>query len=252
MPAGRLGAIAGPIFVGPLHCGISVRSMKPYRSKRKGKGPPDAATIWELRRRLRDAFRRYRVDRAQCPPTATELRRDVSEVVRAAQNFVKTPSFDLADKLLRRLELDGNTQAAVRKWLRVLPADWIRVKRELRDWYAKHALPGEPTRATLIQIALIDPKNLAPESGRWRDPALFRLVSVLVPLWCEVTGRAAGPLSDNWGKDGRQFFFADWLEEMLRLMGFPAPPRERILDSVRPSGSRRRKKKPPSVKRRKA
>ena len=31
------------------------------------------------------------------------------------------------------------------------------------------------------------------------------------------------------GKDGKQFLFADWLEEMHRLVGFEAPPRGRIL-----------------------
>jgi hypothetical protein len=204
--------------------------MKPYRSKRKGKGPPDAAAIWELRRRLRDAFRRYRVDCAQGHPTATELRKDVAEVVRAARNFIKTPSLELADKLLDRLELDWNTQAAVRKWLGVRPL-WSRYKRELRNLYAKCALPGKPALCTLIQIARIDPKNLAPEPGSWRDPVLFRLVFVLAPLWEEVTGRTAAQSKDRI-EQSKEFPFAEWLEDMHRLIGFEPPPRGRVLDIV--------------------
>lgn len=262
MPAGRLGAIPGPVWTrnlddtvvmrSSLSYAVNMRSLKPYRSARKVKKQPDATAISEWRRRLRDAFRRYQVDCAQGHPTATELRKRVAEIIKAARRFIESPTPDLADKLLECLELDWNAQAAVRKWLGVRPADWIRFKRELRDLYAKHKLPGESALAVVIRISRIETKKLAPKSGPWRDPALFRLVSVLVPLWREVTGRAAGPLSDNWGKGGRQFLFADWLGEMHRLIGFEAPPRERILDSARPSGPRRRQKKPPSVKRQKA
>jgi hypothetical protein len=263
MPAGKLGAVAGhPVWTrnlddtvvmrSSLSHGVNVRSLKPYRSARKVKKRPDATAIREWRLRLRGAFRHYRVDCAQRHPTATELRNSVADIIKTARHFVESPTLDLADQLLERLDMDRNAQETVRQGLGIPGADWIRFKRDLRNLYAIRALPRESSACIAIRITRIDLEKLVPKSGPWRDPALFRLVSVVAPLWKEVTGRAAGPLSDNWGKDGRQFFFAYWLEEMHRLIGFEAPPRGRILDCTRPSGPRRRQKKPPSVPRQKA
>jgi hypothetical protein len=262
MPAGKLGAIASAVWVKPLSHGISVRSLKCFRSARKVKKKPDAAAIRQRRKRLRNAFRRYLVDCSQVHPTATELRKSVSAIVKAAQRFVASPTWKLADDLLTRLEINRNVETVIRQGLRISGAEWVLLKREMRRQLAVGVVPGESPAAVaersvriaglVLLMARFDVAMVAPESGRWADPALFRLVSVLAPLWKEVTGRAAGPLSDNWGKEGRQFLFADWLEEMHCLIGFEAPLRGRILDSVRPSGPRRRQKKPPSVKRQKA
>jgi len=262
MPAGKLGAIAGSVWTrrldgdvimrSSLHYGVSVRSLKPYRSARTAKKQPDAASIKGWRKRLRDAFQLYLVDRGRYHPTATELRKSVSEIVRLARRFMESFTLDVADILLSALESDRNAETSLRRRLEIPGPEWLHFKRDLRGLYAAHRLPAESSAAIVIKIARLDIGKLVPKSGPWRNPALFRLVSVLAPLWKDVTGRSAGPLSDNWGKDGRQFLFADWLEEMHRLIGSEAPPRGQILDSVRPSGPRRRQKKPPSVKRQKA
>jgi hypothetical protein len=173
---GRLGAIAGSGWIrrldgdvdmrSNLSYGISVRSLKPFRSATKAKKQPDAAAIREWR--LRDAFKRYRVDCGRIHPTATELRKNVSKIVKAARRFVESPTLDLADRLLERLELDRNTEAAIRRGLEIPGREWIRFKQELRN-LRRRAGRDEGRRATLalpessvavvIGIARVDPQQ---------------------------------------------------------------------------------------------
>jgi hypothetical protein len=241
VPAGRLGAVADPVWRGWLHFGVSVRSLKRYRSKSTAKGRPNAAAIRQWRPRLRDAFRRYRVDCGTCQPTATELRKSVSGIVKAAQRFVASPTWELADELLTRLEFNRNVETVIRQGLKISRAEWVLFKREMRRQIAVSALPGEWPAAIaersdrlavmVVRIALLDVATLTPESGRWPDPALYRLVFVLAPLWEEVTGRTAAQSTDRI-EQSKEFPFAEWLEDTHRLIGFGAPPRGRVLDVV--------------------
>ena len=88
---------------------------------------------------------------------------------------------------------------------------------------------ADPVWSGALRVALFDVAMVAPESGRWPNPALFRLVSVLAPLWEEVTGRAAAQSTDRI-EQSKEFPFAEWLEDMHRLIGFGAPPHGRVLD----------------------
>ena len=126
MPSGRLGAgtsadrirvLGGPVWTRRFHYGVSVRSLKPYLSKSKAKGLTNAASIARWRRKLRDAFKRYRVDRETQHPTVTELRKSVSEIVRLARRLTERLDvdrlLDVTDRLLNALESDRNAATAV-------------------------------------------------------------------------------------------------------------------------------------------
>ncbi len=244
MPAGKLGAIAGrPVWTGPLHYGVSVRSMRLHQSSKTPKPRHDVTAIKKCRKTLRQAFKRYRIDAAQAHPTATELRESLHRIRTAARRYASEGDLHWADKLLERLETDKNAEKIVRQSLWTADLDWLGFKGELRAVYAVHATPARSMEVAK-RIAEIDIEELAPDSGPWRDPALFRLVYVLTPLWEEVTGRTAAQSTVDRIQELKEFRFAEWLEEMLALIGRPRPLHGAVLDIV----LHQKKENPASVK----
>ncbi len=242
MPGGKLGAIAGAgvwtrrldgdvVMRSSLSYGISVRSLKRYRSARKAKKQPKAATIKEWRQRLREAFKRYRVDCGRHHPTATELRESLQRIRTAARRYASEGDLHRADKLLERLEADKNVEKIIRQSLWTADLNWPGFKRELRDVYAVRATPTGSVDVAK-RIAEIDIEELVPEPGPWRDPALFKLVSVVAPIWEEVTDRTAALVSPD-NDDRKRCPFAEWLGSMLELIGQPRPSVGSVVDIVR-------------------
>jgi hypothetical protein len=252
MPAGKLGATAGSVWSrgldgdvimrSSLCYGVSMRSLRPYWSKRKAKEQPDIASTKEWRRRLREAFRRYLRDCGRYHPTATELRKSLNEIATAAARFAASGKRNSADKLLKHLESDRNAETIVRRAIWSHDLDWPGFKTELRNLYATGGL-AENSFDVASRIAGIDVVSLVPESGSWRDPALFRLVSVLAPLWEEITGRTAAQSTADRIEDLKEFRFATWLAEMHAVIGVPNPPAGGVLDIV----LRQKKENPASV-----
>jgi hypothetical protein len=241
MPAGKLGAIAGSVWIrrldgdvimrSSLPYGVNLRSLKPYRSARTPKKQPDAAAIRDWRWTLREAFRFYQVDCRRSHPTATQLRENLGAVLIAAKRYLASGKASWADKLLDRLDSDKNTEANVRREIGIDGSTWIGFKRELREFCARR-IRLQASLGVAADIAGIDIDSLVSESGRWHDPALFRLVAVVAPIWTEVTGRTAALVSPD-NDDRKLCRFAEWLGSMLELIGQPRPSVGSVVDIVR-------------------
>ena len=242
MPAGKLAAVAGPVWTKRLPYGVNVRAMRSHRPTKTPRPRPDAAALKKWRQTLRYAFDRYRVDFGRVHPTATELRESLLRIGVAAQRYAMAGDMKWADRLLGYLDGGSNAATLIRREIGISGPDWLGFKRQLRAVYAVHAAPRESIDVAR-RIAGIDTEKYAPERGPWRDPALFRLVSVLAPLWEEITGRTAAQSTVDRIEESKEFRFAAWLAEMHALIGVPNPPAGRVLDIV----LRQEKENPASV-----
>ncbi len=242
MPVGKLGAVAGAVWTGHLPYGVNVRSMRAHQPAKTPKPRPDAAAIKKWRKRLRDALRRYRIDFGRLHPTATQLRESLLRIRTAARRYAVAGDTKWADRFLGYLDGDSNAATLVRREIGISGPDWLGFKRELQAVYAVHAAPRESIDVA-GRIAGIDIEKYAAVRGPWRDPALFRLVSVLAPLWEEVTGRTAAQSTVDRIEELKEFRFATWLAEMHALIGVPNPPAGGVLDIV----LRQKKENPASV-----
>ena len=148
----------------------------------------------------------------------------------------------MGGQFLSYLDGDSNAATLVRREIGISGLDWLEFKRELQAVYAMRAAPRE-TKDVARRIAGIDIDKYDAERGPWRDPALFRLVSVLAPVWEEVTGRTAAQSTVDRIEELKEFRFAMWLAEMHALIGVPNPPAGRVLDVV----LRQKKENPASV-----
>jgi hypothetical protein len=242
VPVGKLGAVAGPVWTGHLPHGINVTSMRLHQPAKTPKPRPDAAAIKKWRKTLRDAFRRYRIDLGRLHPTATQFRESLLRIKTAARRYAVAGDIKWADRFLSYLDGDLNAATLVRREIGISGLDWLEFKRELQAVYAVHAAPRE-SKDVARRIAGIDIDKHDAERGPWRDPALFRLVSVLAPVWEEVTGRTAAQSTVDRIEELKEFRFAMWLAEMHALIGVPNPPAGRALDVV----LRQKKENPASV-----
>ena len=233
MPSGRLSAGAGRgAWTKQLHFGVNLRSLRLLRSTRKSPAHLSSASIRRSREILREAFKRAQVDFAREHPTPTELRERLSKVATAARRYAKSGDLKWADMLLGYLDDDRDAAQKIRQKIEISGLEWIGFKKELRDVYARHA-SSDKSIGVARQIAAIEIGALVPQSGPWPDPALFALVLILAPVWTEITGRTAAPVSADATGDKKVFPFARWLEGMLGLLDLPLPPDGRVLDIVR-------------------
>jgi hypothetical protein len=102
MPAGRLGAVADPVWRGGLHFGVSERSLRRYRSKSTAKGRPDAGWIRQWRRR---AARRL-------PALSGGLRNLSADGDGAAQERFRNRQSSAAFRCIAHLEVGGRASHA--------------------------------------------------------------------------------------------------------------------------------------------
>jgi hypothetical protein len=181
---------------------------------------------------LRDAFKRAQVDYAREHSTAKELRERLSKIATAARRYAKSKDLKWADVLLGHLDDERNAAQIIRQKLEISGPEWIGFKKELRNVFARHAAPDSSINVAR-QIAEIEIGALAPKSGLFPDPTLFQLVAVLAPVWTEITGRTAAPVSVDAIGDIKVFHFARWLDGMFGLLDLPLPPDGRVLDIVR-------------------
>ena len=218
---------------------VILRSLDPYRSARRAGAQPDVATIEGWRDRLRTAFGRYRLDCERMHFTATEARTRLSAIIRAAQNVAASPSWKSLDALLSAVEDDPSIETVLRRHLEIPGDVWLAFKTDvLRKLSADE--PADPDlrarvavaiTANVVRIADLDVRNIVRKSGRWQDPAIVPLVSVLAQVWEEVTGRTAAQSTDRIDQTKR-FPFAAWLEKFFRQIGVEAPKRGQILRIV--------------------
>jgi hypothetical protein len=253
VPAGRAAVLGGQGFVGPLTYAVSVRSLR-----RCAKGDAPALTVEELREvraTLRHALCRYRVERATQIPTPTTRRRMLGRIGVAAERLLKAPATALrggtfvgqrlwANKLLDALQApDLSTRMILDRHLRKRGHDWAQLNRSLKN--AAVSLPPRSSAAetappfllALHALADIEVDGLAPTGARFPDPPLVPLVATLAPLWCQVTGRTAGPITELSARvisgESKRHPFAGWVAEMIGACGMSPPSPGRVGDIVR-------------------
>jgi hypothetical protein len=226
--------MGGPAWVSRNpHFGISIRSMR--RDYAKSSTPAlSVDDLRECRKRLREAFRKYRKDCATGAMTATEQRKKLYKIKAAARQFRNKKTWEASNELLAALNSSG-VRTLVYMELSRKGHNPVRFNYELVHWtgvftpFPKNCLPA------LNELAALDVKALVPAGGHFPDPALANAVAQLVPIWKKVTGRTAGRTSVECASYRKKNLFADWISEMHGLLGVAPPPKGRVLGIVQHS-----------------
>ena len=230
MPAGKAARSGGFAKATRLHFGISIRSLRRYAKKRVA--IPGRADAKELRQGLRFAFRIYMIDCASPAPTGTQRRKSLRNITAAAARLISRPNRRTADDLLTALDTpDLDARKVAYSALTAKGYEPLEFKRRLRHWRIAPSTNSSATGAA-NELASLNVEALAPVGGRFPDSGLARLIASLVPIWTTVTGRTAGLISAS-NDDVKTCPLADWLHEMLDLLGLPRPPVGRVVDIVR-------------------
>jgi len=238
VPGGKSPSMGvGPTFTKPLSHQISVRSLR-CQTHRSAWATISVSDVRELRLELRDIFKRYDMSRRTGQgQTPTERRTQIIQAQKAAKKLLKDPG-NAAQRecFLDALSHNNQTRNLLFTYLLRRRADLLRLQRRLLD---DDDLRSDE-KQTLQFLADLKIREFVPK-GRWPDPPLTQLVSELIPIWQRITGLSSFSRNDR-NENASHYIarpgekvspFADWVEELLRAMGHPAPPSTSIPRIVR-------------------